>query len=66
MWSKIKRSQMCWNFVIYLEFDDAKAFCFYTNKKIMKDCRSGKVFPSSSNCIMLSIFPQVLHLTDKS
>lgn len=39
---------------------------FDTNKKIMKDFRSGKVFPSSSNCIMLSIFPQVLHLTDKS
>lgn len=47
---------MCWNFVIYLEFDDVKVFCFYINKKIMKDCRSGKVFFFFSNCIMLSIF----------
>lgn len=35
-------------------------------KKRKKDCSSGKVFTSSRDCIMLSTFPQVLYLTDKS
>lgn len=28
MWSIIERSKICWNLVIYLEFNDAKSFCF--------------------------------------
>lgn len=29
MWSIIERSKICWNLVIYLEFNDAKSFCFW-------------------------------------
>lgn len=66
MWSK-KRGVKCVGILSFIwSLMMQKHSVFVTNKKIMKDFRSGKVFPSSSNCIMLSIFPQVLHLTDKS